>query len=96
MEDLFNKLTSYTFALKDAIERTNESSERPKITKHLAAVAEMYALLHMHHTGEAIRHIVVKEQRSLSLAPLSGSEGTKVAAQWLAFANAVGVECGTS
>jgi hypothetical protein len=90
MEDILNKLTRYTFALKDAVERTNESNERPKIIKHLAAVAEMYALLHMHQTVEAIGHIVKKESRSHSLSHLSGKEGKNVATKWVEFTNAAG------
>jgi hypothetical protein len=92
MKEILSKLTSYTFALKDAIERTNESSERPQITKHLAAVAEMYALLHMHQTIDAIGHIVAKESRSHGLSYLSGKEGKNVATKWVEFTNAVGIE----
>jgi hypothetical protein len=92
MEDILNRLTGYTFALRDAVERTNESSERPKITKHLAAAAEMYALLHMHQTTEAISHIVRKESRSHGLSYLSGKEGKNVATKWLEFTNAAGIE----
>lgn len=89
MEDVLDKLTSYTFALRDALERTNDSSERPKIVKHLAA--EMYALLHMHHTIDAIKHIVEKENRGLGLSYLSGEEGSKVGIKWAEFSEACGV-----
>lgn len=92
MEDIINKLTSYTFALKDALECTNESSERPQITKHLAAAAEIYALLYMHKNIEAIDHIVNKESRGHGLSYLSGEEGKNVATKWLEFTDAVGIE----
>lgn len=92
MEDILNSLTGYTFALRDALERTNESNERPKITRYLAAAAEMYALLHMHQTIEAIEHIVKKESRGHSLSHLSGKEGENVAKKWVAFTNAAGIE----
>ena len=91
MEDILKKLTSYTLALRDALERTNESNERPQITRHLAAAAEMYALLHMHQTIEAIGHIVVKENRGHGLSHLSGEEGSIATTKWVEFANATGV-----
>ena len=88
MENIIDRLTGYTFALRDALERTNESKERPQITRHLAAAAEMYALLHMHQTAAAIDHIVRKESRSHGLAFLSGEEGKNVAIKWGEFADA--------
>jgi hypothetical protein len=92
MEDVIAKLTGYTFALRDALERTNESKERPQITRHLAAVAEMYALLYMHQTTAAIDHIVRKESRGHALAFLSGEEGNNVAIKWVAFTDAARIE----
>ena len=87
-EDIVAKLTDYTFALRDALERTNESSERPQITKHLAAAAEMFALLHMHQTTGAIEHIVHREIRSHGLSPLSGEGGKHVENKWEVFTHA--------
>lgn len=92
MEDILNKLTGYTFALRDALERTNEANERPKITKHLAAAAEMYALLHMHQTSDAIAHIVKAENRIHGWTNLSGETGEKVKKKWVDFINAAGIE----
>jgi hypothetical protein len=92
MEDIIDKLTGYTFALRDALERTNESPERPKITRHLAAAAEMYALLYMHKTTAAIDHIVRKESRSHGLASLSGAAGKNVATKWVEFTDAACVD----
>lgn len=92
MEDLLNKLTGYTFALRDALERTNETNERPKITKHLAAAAEMYALLYMHQTSDAIAHIVKVENRIHGWLHLSGDAGEKVARKWAEFINTAGLE----
>ncbi|HBX37962.1 MAG TPA: hypothetical protein DEG76_12005 [Pseudohongiella sp.] len=92
MEDILNKLTGYTLALRDALERTNESSERPVISRHLAAAAEMYALLHMHKTSEAIAHIVKAENRIHGWSTLSGDNGQRVAKKWLEFIEAAGVE----
>jgi hypothetical protein len=92
MKDIIDKLTRYTFALKDALERTNESKERPQITRHLAAAAEMYALLHMHQTTDAIDHIVKKESRSHGLSFLSGAAGKNVATKWVEFTDATGNE----
>ncbi|WP_372777942.1 hypothetical protein [Litorivivens sp.] len=92
MEEIISKLTGYTFALRDALERTNESSERPKITRHLAAAAEMYALLHMHKTTEAIAHIISAESRGHGLSYLSGDAGKNVAKKWAEFVSAAGVD----
>ena len=92
MEDILNKLTGYTFALRDALERTNETNERPKITRHMAAAAEMYALLHMHQTSEAIAHIVEVENRIHGWSYLSGETGEKVQKKWVEFIDAAGIE----
>jgi len=92
MENIIAKLTGYTFALRDALERTNEAKERPQITRHLAAAAEMYALLYMHQTTAAIDHIVRKESRGHGLAILSGEEGKKVVLKWLEFTDAACIE----
>jgi hypothetical protein len=90
MEEVLKQLTIYTFALRDALECTNESKERPQITRHLAATAEMYALLYMHKTTDAIDHIVKKESRGHGLSYLSGEGGKKVAAEWVKFTEALG------
>ena len=92
MEDILNKLTGYTLALRDALERTNEANERPIITKHLAAAAEMYALLYMHKTIDAIEHIIRKESRSHGWSYLSSDAGEKVAQQWVEFIEATGIK----
>ncbi len=92
MDNILRKLTGYTFALRDALERTNESSERPKITRHLAAAAEMYALLYMHQTSEAIAHIVEAENRVHGWSNLSGDNGEKVAKKWAEFIDVAGIE----
>ena len=92
MKHILDKLTSYTLALRDALDRTNEANERPQITKHLAAAAEIFALLNMHQTTEAIDHIIKKENRSHSLSFLSGKEGQNVEKKWLAFVEATGIE----
>lgn len=92
MEDILNKLTGYTLALRDALERTNEANERPKITKHLAAAAEMFALLYMHQTSDAIAHIVNVENRIHGWSYLSGETGEKVSKKWVEFIDAAGIE----
>ena len=92
MKHITDKLTAYTFALRDALERANAGNERPQITRHMAAAAEMYALLHMHQTNEAIAHIIRAEDRRYDLSALSGETGEKVATKWQEFINAVSVE----
>ncbi|MEH6558068.1 MAG: hypothetical protein V7459_00635 [Oceanicoccus sp.] len=92
MDVILNRLTGYTFALRDALERTNENNERPQITKHLAAAAEMYALIYMHQTIDAIDHIVKREIRSHGLSHLSGDAGENVTEKWLKFIDATAIE----
>jgi len=92
MEDILHKLTGYTFALRDALERTNETSERPRITRHMATAAEMFALLHMHQTSDAIVHIVEVENRIHGWSNLSGEMGEKVKRKWSEFIDAAGIK----
>ena len=78
MEDILNKLTDYTLALKDALDATSESNERPQITKHLAAAAEMYALLNKHGNPASIEAVVKSEIRNHGWSFISGEAGSNV------------------
>ncbi len=46
MNQIYDRLTEYTLALKAALDSTCEANERPVLTKHLAVAAEIYASLH--------------------------------------------------
>ncbi len=92
MEDIQNKLTDYTLALKDALDATCEANERPQITKHLAAAAEMYALLNKHGSPASIETVVKSEIRSHGWSFISGEAGSNVANKWVAFTNATGIK----
>ena len=91
MEDITKKLTEYTLALKEALETTNQSNERPLLTNHLAAAAEMYAMLHSSGSAESIHELVKAEVRSHGRSFISGTEGEVLAKKWIAFTNAVGI-----
>jgi len=92
MENILEKLTDYTFALKDALEATNEANERPQITKHLAAAAEIFALLNKHRSAISIEAIVKSEIRNHGWSFISGEAGETVANKWVAFTNATGIK----
>lgn len=92
MEDILNKLTDYTLALKDALEATNEANERPQITKHLAVAAEIFALLNKHDSTTTIEAIVNSEIRNHGWSFISGEAGENVANKWVAFTNATGIK----
>jgi hypothetical protein len=92
MEEIIEKLTEYTLALKEALDSTNESNERPLLTNHLAAAAEMYALLNKHKDISAIESIVKTEIRGHGWSFISGAAGETVAKNWVAFTHATGIK----
>jgi hypothetical protein len=92
MEDILNKLTDYTLALKDALEVTNEPNERSQLTKHLAVAAQIYALLNKHGNIPSIENIVKSEIRNHGWSFISGEAGSNVADKWVVFTNATGIE----
>lgn len=92
MEDILNKLTDYTLALKDALEGTTEAKERPQLTKHLAVAAEMFALLNKHNNISAIESVVKSEIRNHGWSFISGDAGSNVAKKWVAFTDATGIK----
>lgn len=92
MEEVFNKLTEYTLALKAALDATNQANERPLITGRLAAAAEMFALLHSSKCVESIHELVKVEVRAHGWSFISGQAGETIGKKWVAFTNAVGVQ----
>ena len=91
MEEIFEKLTEYTLALKEGLESTNQANERPLLTGRLAASAEMYALLHSSDNVESIHEIVKAEIRGHGWSFISGQAGETIATKWVVFTNAVGI-----
>jgi len=92
MEEILEKLTDYTFALKDSLDVTSEANERSLLARHLAVAAEIYALLHKHQNVSAIESIVKTEIRGHGWSFISGDAGTKVANTWMTFTNASGIK----
>ena len=92
MKDILIKLTDYTLALKDGLERTKEAKARPLITGRLAAAAEMYALLHNKGDVTAIHELVQSEVRAHGWSFIAGPSGEQIANKWVAFTKAVGIK----
>ncbi len=92
MEEILDKLTEYTLALKAGLDTTTQANERPLITGRLAAAAEMFALLHDAGSLESVRELVKSEVRAHGWSFISGKAGEKTALKWVAFTNAIGVQ----
>ncbi len=90
MDEILDKLADYILSLRKALEETNVANERPSLTKHLAAAAEMFALLHVHETISVIENIVEAEKRGHGWSFISGENGTVVAEKWVAFGSEAG------
>lgn len=88
-EEILEKLTAYTLSLRDALKNTKEANERPLLTGHLAAAAEIYALLYLHKDVSAIEDLVKDEISSHGWSLISGEAGEKVASIWQAFIDAI-------
>ena len=92
MEAVFEKLTEYTLALRDGLERTKEANERPLLTGRLAAAAEMYALLHSKGNVAAINKLVQSELRAHGWSFIAGPSGENIANKWVVFTNAIDIK----
>lgn len=92
MEEIFEKLTDYTLALKEELESTSEANERSLLTGRLAAAAEMYAVLHSTNDVSEIQELVQNEVRAHGWSFIAGSCGEIIASKWVAFTSAVGIE----
>jgi hypothetical protein len=91
MKEIIEKLTDYTLALKDGLERTKEANERPLLTGRLAAAAEMFALLHKKGDVLAIQDLVQSQVRAHGWSFIAGLSEEQLANKWVAFTKAVGV-----
>ena len=92
MKEIIEKLTEYTLSLKNALANTNEANERPLLTNHLAAAAEMYALLDKEKNISAIEDIVKIEIRSHGWSYITGDAGAEIANNWVAFTDTTGIK----
>ncbi|MGD8999597.1 MAG: hypothetical protein PVF75_04210 [Granulosicoccaceae bacterium] len=93
MEEILQKLTEYVLSLSEALDNDSNANDRPVLIKHLAASAEMYALLYKHQEISVIENLVKSEVRSHGWSFIAGSSGEKIANNWLAFTKATGIEC---
>lgn len=89
MEEIFEKLTRYTLALKVGLETTAQASERSLISMRMATAAEMFAALHSSGKIESIQELVQSEVRAHGWSFISGQAGETIAKEWVAFAHAV-------
>ena len=92
MEAVFEKLTEYTLALKEALANTHQANERPLITGRLAAAAEMFALLHKSGEVSVIRGLVLSEIGAHGWSFIAGTTGEDIAAKWAAFTEEAGIK----
>jgi|GEM_PF-1620991 len=92
MEEVLDKLTEYVSALSDAFAVDGNANDRSILTKHLAAAAEMYALLHKHKEVSAIHDLVKTEIRGHGWSFIAGPSGDSIAKKWVAFTSAAGIK----
>jgi len=92
MEVILDKLTDYVLILSNALANDRDANDRPYLKNHLAASAEMYALLYQHEDVSAIEDLVKSENRSHGWSYLNGPSGDKISTAWVAFAKATGYE----
>lgn len=92
MDDVLEKLSAYVSAMSDALANDGNANDRPLLTKHLAAAAEMYAQLYKHQDVSAIHDLVQTEICGHGWSFIAGSSGESIATKWVAFTKAAGVE----
>lgn len=90
LKAVFRALTDYTLTLKDGLSTTSEANERTALTRHLAAAAGIYAVLHQTGQVSAIRDLVESEHRAHGWSFLGGAAGQAIAARWQRFSDVVG------
>ena len=91
MDETLDKLTEYVTAMAEALANDGNANDRPLLTKHLAAAAQMYSLLHKHQDIAAIHDLVKTEVRGHGWSFIAGPSGDLIAQKWVAFTNAVGI-----
>jgi len=92
MEEVFEKLADYVLLLSNALESDGNTNDRPMLIKHLAAAAEMFALLHKYNELSAIENIVKSEIRSHGWSYIAGPSGESIAHAWVAFTKSTKIE----
>ena len=91
MDETLDKLTEYVSAMTEALANDGNANDRSLLTKHLAAAAQMYSLLHKHQDISVINDLVKTEIRGHGCSFIAGPSGNLIAQKWVAFTNAVGV-----
>lgn len=91
MDEVLDKLTEYVSAMTEALAYDRNADDRSLLTKHLAAAAEMYALLHKHQEISAIHDLVKAEIRGHGWSFIAGPSGDLIAQKWVAFTDSVGI-----
>ncbi len=90
MNEILNRLADYTIALKNALDSTNQSNERPLLINHLAASAEMFALLNQSNDVTAIQDLIKLEVQAHGRSFISGHDGDVVEKNWALFIKETG------
>ena len=91
MDETLDKLTEYVSAMTEALFNDGNANDRSLLTKHLAAAAQMYSLLHKHQDISVIHDLVNTEIRGHGWSFIAGPSGDLIAQKWVAFTSAVGI-----
>ncbi len=91
MDEVLDKLTEYVTVMSEALANDGNVNDRPILTKHLAAAAQMYSLLHKNQNVSAIHDLVKTEIRGHGWSFIAGPAGKLIAQKWVAFTYAVGI-----
>ncbi len=91
MDEVLDKLTEYVSAMTEAFAHDGNANDRLLLTKHLAAAAEMYALLYKYQEISAIHDLVKTEIRGHGWSFIAGPSGDLISQKWMAFTDSVGV-----
>lgn len=92
MDEIIEKLTEYVLALSEALSNDGNANDRPLLTSHLAASAEMYALLHKYNDISAIGSLIKNQIRSHDWSFIAGKSGENIATKWVVFTEPTGIE----
>jgi len=91
MDKILNRLAQYITVLKTALDSTNQANERPLLLMHLAASAEMFAVLNQSNDLSAIKPLVKLEVQSHGRSFISGHFGEEIDSKWSSFINETGL-----
>ena len=88
MKQLLDSLARYVGILSESAETTNYADDRPIYTKHLAASAQFFLLIHGKQLS-ALAQLVHDERRSYGWGYLSGEMGARAESAFHEFATKV-------